>query len=99
MRRRVADHRITSARKILLGFLRYLAGQTRKNEVAIERRDRRFHDDALYEFRHLAGQTPGARLRIRLALRSIGSRQRCDFKLRMVFQQLNEALADDASGS
>ena len=48
---------------------------------------------------HFAGQTPGARLGIRLSLRSVRSSQRRDFKLWMMFEQLDKALTDDASCS
>src|SRR5712671_298439 len=99
MWRRIADHGITSAGKFFLRFFGYVARQTRKDKITIKRRRWALHDDLFHTFRHVAGQAPGTSLGERFPLRTIRSGERGDFELRVIFEQLNEALAYHASRS
>src|SRR5438105_4446446 len=99
MRRRIADHGITGARKLFFGIFSDVARQTRKDQIAIEWRRWALHDDLFHAFGHVAGQAPRTSLNERFALRAIRSGERGDFELWMVFEQLNETLAHHASRS
>src|SRR5437868_11724427 len=97
MRRRIADHGITGARKLFFGIFSDVARQTRKDQIAIEWRRWALHHDLFHAFGHVAGQAPRTSLNKRFALRAIGRGERSYFELRMAFEQLNEALAHHAS--
>src|SRR5882724_5212099 len=97
MWRRIADHGITSAGKFFLRFFGYVARQTRKDKITIKRRRWALHDDLFHTFRHIAGQAPGTSLGERFPLRTIRGGERGYFELRVIFEQLNEALAYHAS--
>src|SRR5438105_249640 len=97
MRSRVRDRRVTSFRETLFNFSGNIAGQTREYKIAIERWRWALHDNLFHAFGHVARQSPSTSFRITFLLRTIRGCERGDFKLRMTFQQLNEALTDNTS--
>ncbi len=98
-RRRIADHGITRAGKLLFDVARAIRRQAGENEIAIERRLRRAHRNVPHGRGHIAHEPPRARLGVRLILRAIRGRERRDLELRMVREQLNESLPHRAGGA